>query len=100
MSVTAGVALAVADAVWAEIRSAGQASDEHLSILEALFGKNMVRACKILDEGGVRRVTGAPSGRSLFLCKHQLAARLAEAVSKHQDIEVTDEELAHMLAKL
>ncbi|BAF22079.1 Os07g0593200, partial [Oryza sativa Japonica Group] len=104
--------------------------------LEALFGKNMVRACKILDEGGVRRVTGAPSGRSLFLvmgesrrkeeyicfpehlctcysffydivgrgeqlcCKHQLAARLAEAVSKHQDIEVTDEELAHMLAKL
>lgn len=35
--------------------------------LEALFGKNMVRACKILDEGGVRRVTGAPSGRSLFL---------------------------------
>jgi predicted nucleic acid-binding Zn finger protein len=33
-------------------------------------------------------------------CKHQLAARLAEAVSKHQDIEVTDEELAHMLAKL
>ncbi|XP_052162710.1 uncharacterized protein LOC127779839 [Oryza glaberrima] len=136
MSVTAGVALAVADAVWAEIRSAGQASDEHLSILEALFGKNMVRACKILDEGGVRRVTGAPSGRSLFLvmgesrrkeeyicfpehlctcysffydivgrgeqlcCKHQLAARLAEAISKHQDIEVTDEELAHMLAKL
>uniref|UniRef100_I1QBV7 SWIM-type domain-containing protein n=1 Tax=Oryza glaberrima TaxID=4538 RepID=I1QBV7_ORYGL len=33
-------------------------------------------------------------------CKHQLAARLAEAISKHQDIEVTDEELAHMLAKL
>uniref|UniRef100_A0A0E0LMX4 SWIM-type domain-containing protein n=1 Tax=Oryza punctata TaxID=4537 RepID=A0A0E0LMX4_ORYPU len=33
-------------------------------------------------------------------CKHQLAARLAEAVSKLQDIEVTDEELAHMLAKL
>ncbi|XP_006658762.1 zinc finger SWIM domain-containing protein 7 [Oryza brachyantha] len=136
MSVTAGVAVAVADAVWAEITSAGQASDEHLSILEALFGKNMVRACKILDEGGVRRVSGAPSGRSLFLvmgeskrkeeyicfpehlctcysffydivgrgeqlcCKHQLAARLAEAVSKHQEIEVTDEELAHMLAKL
>jgi hypothetical protein len=35
--------------------------------LEHLFGKNMLRACKILDEGGVRRVTGAPSGRSLFL---------------------------------
>lgn len=35
--------------------------------LDHLFGKNMLRACKILDEGGVRRVTGAPSGRSLFL---------------------------------
>ncbi|KAG8079902.1 hypothetical protein GUJ93_ZPchr0007g5933 [Zizania palustris] len=124
MSVTEGVALAVADAVWSEIRSAGHASDEHLSILETLFGKNMLRACKILDEGGVRRVTGAPSGRSVFLvvgeskrkeeyicfpehlctcysffydivgrgqqlcCKHQLAARLAEAVSKHQEIEI------------
>ena len=27
----------------------------------------MLRACKIVDERGVRRVTGAPSGRSLFL---------------------------------
>lgn len=35
-----------------------------------------------------------------FQCKHQLAARLAEAVGKHQEMEVTDEELAHMLAKL
>ncbi|TVU38131.1 hypothetical protein EJB05_11485, partial [Eragrostis curvula] len=118
------------------IKSAGSASDEHLSILETLFGKNMLRACKIVDERGVRRVTGAPSGRSLFLvmgesrrkeeylcfpehlctcysffydivgrgeqlcCKHQLAARLAEAVGEHQEMEVTDEELAHMLVKL
>ncbi|XBJ00147.1 hypothetical protein VPH35_020094 [Triticum aestivum] len=67
MSVAAGVALAVADAVWAQIKAAGHATDEHLSILDHLFGKNMLRACKILDEGGVRRVTGAPSGRSLFL---------------------------------
>uniref|UniRef100_A0ACD5YWJ0 Uncharacterized protein n=1 Tax=Avena sativa TaxID=4498 RepID=A0ACD5YWJ0_AVESA len=67
MSVAAGVALAVADAVWDHIKAAGHATDEHLSILEHLFGKNMLRACKILDEGGVRRVTGAPSGRSLFL---------------------------------
>uniref|UniRef100_A0ACD5ULR0 Uncharacterized protein n=1 Tax=Avena sativa TaxID=4498 RepID=A0ACD5ULR0_AVESA len=136
MSVDAGVALAVADAVWEQIKAAGHATDEHLSILEHLFGKNMLRACKILDEGGVRRVTGAPSGRLLFLvmgeskrkeeyicfpehlctcysffydivgrgeqlcCKHQLAARLAEAVGQHQEMEVTDEELAHMLAKL
>jgi hypothetical protein len=33
-------------------------------------------------------------------CKHQLAARLAEAVGEHQEIEVKDEELADMLAKL
>jgi hypothetical protein len=38
-----------------------------LRSLETLFGKNMLRACKIVDERGVRRVTGAPSGRSLFL---------------------------------
>ncbi|KAF8664318.1 hypothetical protein HU200_054868 [Digitaria exilis] len=138
---TTSISLAVAEAVWAEIKSSGCASDEHLSILETLFGKNMLRACKIVDERGVRRVTGAPSGRSLFLvagfrvmgeskrkeeylcfpehlctcysffydivargeqlcCKHQLAARLAEAVGEHQDMEVTDEELAHMLSKL
>ncbi|KAL6855952.1 hypothetical protein ACP4OV_018754 [Aristida adscensionis] len=136
MLAATGVSLAVADAVWAEIRSAGRPSDEHLSILETLFGKNMLRACKIVDARGVRRVTGAPSGRSLFLvtgeskrkeeylcfpehlctcysffydivgrgeqlcCKHQLAARLAEAVGEQQEIEVSDEELAHMLAKL
>jgi hypothetical protein len=35
-----------------------------------------------------------------FQCKHQLAARLAEAVGQHQEMEVTDEDLAHMLAKL
>lgn len=38
-----------------------------LRSLETLFGKNMLRACKIVDERGVRRVTGAPRGRSLFL---------------------------------
>ncbi|NP_001144742.2 uncharacterized protein LOC100277790 [Zea mays] len=136
MPAATSVSLAVADAVWAEIRSAGRASDEHLSILETLFGKNMLRACKIVDERGVRRVTGAPSGRSVFLvmgeskrkeeylcfpehlctcysffydvvgrgeqlsCKHQLAARLAEAVGEHQEVEVKDEELANMLVIL
>jgi hypothetical protein len=32
MSAATSVSLAVADAVWAEIKSAGQASDEHLSM--------------------------------------------------------------------
>jgi hypothetical protein len=33
-------------------------------------------------------------------CKHQLAARLAEAVGEHQEVEVKDEELANMLVNL
>jgi hypothetical protein len=108
MLAATGVSLAVADAVWAEIKSGGRASDDHLSMwvkpnsspatvppaslraassgdarlalsslwralsprsLETLFGKNMLRACKIVDEHGVRRVIGAPSGRSLFLVR-------------------------------
>jgi hypothetical protein len=32
MSVATGVALAVADAVWEQIKAAGHASDEHLSM--------------------------------------------------------------------
>jgi hypothetical protein len=32
MSFTAGVALSVADAVWAQIKAAGHATDEHLSM--------------------------------------------------------------------
>jgi hypothetical protein len=32
MPAATSVSLAVADAVWAEIRSAGRASDEHLSM--------------------------------------------------------------------
>jgi len=32
MSATTSISLAVADAVWEEIKSAGRASDEHLSM--------------------------------------------------------------------
>ncbi|XP_020101285.1 zinc finger SWIM domain-containing protein 7 isoform X2 [Ananas comosus] len=104
--------------------------------LHFLFGKNLERAARIVDQGGVRRVSAAPSGRSLFLvvgeskrkeeyicfpehlctcysffydivnrgeqlcCKHQIAARLAEAVGAHREVQLTDEQLALMLSKL
>ncbi|XP_038983424.1 uncharacterized protein LOC103705251 isoform X1 [Phoenix dactylifera] len=155
--------IAVANATWEQIKSSRSVSDDHLSILHFLFGKNLERATRIVDQGGVRRVSGAPSGRSLFLvvgeskrkeeyicfpenhctcysffydivnwgeqlcvcflicftscffflafsvthlspfcseCKHQIAARLAEAVGALTEVEVSDEQLALMLAKL
>ncbi|XP_010936541.1 uncharacterized protein [Elaeis guineensis] len=128
--------IAVANAIWEQIKSSRSVSDDYLSILHFLFGKNMERATRIVDQGGVRRVSGAPSGRSLFLvvgeskrkeeyicfpehhctcysffydivnrgeqlcCKHQIAARLAEAVGALAEVEVSDEQLALMLAKL
>ncbi|KAL6013231.1 hypothetical protein ACLOJK_003723 [Asimina triloba] len=59
-----------------------------LSRLHFLFGKNFERATRIVDQGGVKRVTGNPSGRFLFQCKHQLAARLAAAVGACSEVKV------------
>ncbi|KAF3435523.1 hypothetical protein FNV43_RR22612 [Rhamnella rubrinervis] len=56
----------VADAVWKEIESTGSVSDDQLSILHFLFGKNFERATRIVDQRGVKRVSGQPSGRSVF----------------------------------
>ncbi|KAB1208482.1 Zinc finger SWIM domain-containing protein 7 [Morella rubra] len=36
------------------------------SSLHFLFGKNFERATKIVDQRGVKRITGEPSGRSVF----------------------------------
>ncbi|KAJ8478637.1 hypothetical protein OPV22_022364 [Ensete ventricosum] len=130
------VSITVADAVWEQIKSSRSASDDHLSILHFLFGRNLERATRIVDQGGVRKVSAAPSGRSFFLvvgeskrkeeyicfpehhctcysffydvvnrgehlcCKHQIAARLAEAVGEVVEVEVSDEQLATMLSKL
>ncbi|CAA6657471.1 unnamed protein product [Spirodela intermedia] len=115
---------------------AGTVSDDHLSILHFLFGKNFERATRIVDQGGVRKLCGTPSGRSLFLvigesrrkeeyicvpencctcysffydivsrgeelcCKHQLAARLAEAAGAHSEVTVSDERLALLLSSI
>ncbi|XP_008236417.1 PREDICTED: zinc finger SWIM domain-containing protein 7 [Prunus mume] len=56
----------VAEAVWKAIESTGSVTDDQLSILHFLFGKNLERATRIVDQRGVKRVLGEPSGRSIF----------------------------------
>ncbi|KAM5549537.1 hypothetical protein ABKV19_000789 [Rosa sericea] len=56
----------VAEAVWKAIESAGSVTDEQLSMLHFLYGKNLERATRIVDQRGVKRIFGEPSGRSIF----------------------------------
>ncbi|KAH0776697.1 hypothetical protein KY290_008108 [Solanum tuberosum] len=56
----------VAEKVWNDIESTHSVSDEQLSILHFLFGKNLERAMTIVDQRGVKRMLGHPSGRSIF----------------------------------
>ncbi|KAH7301760.1 hypothetical protein KP509_23G041100 [Ceratopteris richardii] len=108
-------------------------SDEQLSMLHFLYGKNLERAMRILDQNGVYRIVGEPSKRVVFQvvgesknsekylcfpkhfcschsfffdvvgrgeqlsCKHQLAARIAEALEIRQHMVVPDEKLAILL---
>ncbi|KAG5526360.1 hypothetical protein RHGRI_032592 [Rhododendron griersonianum] len=75
-------------------------SDDQLSILHFLFAKNFERATRIVDQRGVKRISGEPSGRSIFQCKHQLAARLAASLGACVDVKVSDKQLALLLSKL
>ncbi|XP_010530720.1 PREDICTED: zinc finger SWIM domain-containing protein 7 isoform X2 [Tarenaya hassleriana] len=59
-------ALLVADAVWSTIESTCSVTDDQLSILHFLFGKNLEKATRIVDKRGVKRISGEPSGRSIF----------------------------------
>ncbi|KAJ9561126.1 hypothetical protein OSB04_006286 [Centaurea solstitialis] len=104
--------------------------------LHTLFGKNLERATRIVDQKGVKRISGETSGRFIFqiigesrrkeeylcfpehycgcysffydivnrgehlYCKHQLAARLAVSLGTCDDVKVSDEQLAQLLAKL
>uniref|UniRef100_A0A2P2KBM5 Uncharacterized protein n=1 Tax=Rhizophora mucronata TaxID=61149 RepID=A0A2P2KBM5_RHIMU len=61
-----GASNLVADTVWKSIESTCSVTEDQLSILHFLFGKNFERATRILDQKGVRRITGEPSGRSIF----------------------------------
>nr|GEW44401.1 probable E3 ubiquitin-protein ligase RHY1A [Tanacetum cinerariifolium] len=49
-----------------EIESAHSVTDDHLSILHMLFGKNLERATRIVDQRGVKKISGQPSQRSIF----------------------------------
>ncbi|XP_023526305.1 zinc finger SWIM domain-containing protein 7 isoform X2 [Cucurbita pepo subsp. pepo] len=55
-----------AEAVWKQIESTRSVTDDQLSILHFLFGKNFERATRIVDQSGVKRISGDPSGRSIF----------------------------------
>ncbi|GMN37843.1 hypothetical protein TIFTF001_007158 [Ficus carica] len=41
-------------------------TDDQLSILIFLFGKNFERAIRIVDQKGVKKISAEPSGRSIF----------------------------------
>ncbi|KAH6767073.1 zinc finger SWIM domain protein [Perilla frutescens var. hirtella] len=56
----------VADTIWQKIESTHSVTDDQLSILHFIFGKNFERATRIFDQGGVKRISGEPSGRSIF----------------------------------
>ncbi|XP_073142490.1 uncharacterized protein [Henckelia pumila] len=56
----------VAESVWKDIDSNRAVTDDQLAILHFLFGKNFERATKIVDQRGVKRISGEPSGRSVF----------------------------------
>ncbi|KAG0479286.1 hypothetical protein HPP92_009985 [Vanilla planifolia] len=58
--------VAVAESVWRQIRLSRSVSDDHLAILHFLFGKNLERATTIVDQSGIGRVFGKPSGRVVF----------------------------------
>ncbi|KAG7030956.1 Zinc finger SWIM domain-containing protein 7 [Cucurbita argyrosperma subsp. argyrosperma] len=55
-----------AEAVWKQIESTRSVTDDQLSILHFLFGKNFERATRIVDQSGVKKISGEPSGRSVF----------------------------------
>ncbi|KAI3753062.1 hypothetical protein L2E82_25107 [Cichorium intybus] len=58
--------LLVAETIWTEIQSTRSVTDDQLSILHILFGKNLERASRIVDQRGVKKISGEPSGRSIF----------------------------------
>ncbi|EPS71109.1 hypothetical protein M569_03649, partial [Genlisea aurea] len=58
--------LLVAESVWEAIESAQTVTEDQLSILHFIFGRHLEKAAKIVDSNGVKRISGKPSGRSIF----------------------------------
>ncbi|RHN65462.1 putative Zinc finger, SWIM-type [Medicago truncatula] len=56
----------VADQVWKQIESTQTVNDDQLYILHFLFGKNFEGATRIVDQRGVKKISGDPSGRFIF----------------------------------
>ncbi|KAK8562841.1 hypothetical protein V6N12_010907 [Hibiscus sabdariffa] len=56
----------VAESVWKTIESTHSVNEEQLSVLHFLFGKNFERATRIVDQRGVKKIIGEPSGRSIL----------------------------------
>eukprot|EP00897_Mesotaenium_endlicherianum_P006574 jgi/Mesen1/5945/ME000301S05080 len=65
--------------------------------LKLFFDKNLERALEILDIGGVLKLSAEPSGRAVFKCKHQLAARLSQVLQCCPEVKVSDATLAKFL---
>ncbi|XP_057548733.1 uncharacterized protein LOC130827125 isoform X3 [Amaranthus tricolor] len=56
----------VAEAIWKGIESTRSVTDDQLGVLHFLFGRNFERATRIVDQRGVKRLYGVPSGRTIF----------------------------------
>ncbi|CAN1786668.1 Zinc finger SWIM domain-containing protein 7 [Linum perenne] len=56
----------VADTVWKTIEKYWSRAEWVFCRLHFLFGKNLERATRIVDQKGVKRISGEPSGRSIF----------------------------------
>ncbi|XP_044481381.1 uncharacterized protein LOC123207957 isoform X2 [Mangifera indica] len=56
----------VAETVWKSVESTRSVSEDQLSILFFLFGKNLEKATRIVDQRGVKKISGEPSGRFIF----------------------------------
>ncbi|XP_057453873.1 uncharacterized protein LOC130745566 [Lotus japonicus] len=56
----------VAETIWKEIESTRTVSDDQFWTLHFLFGKNFEGATRIVDQRGVKRISGHPSGRFIF----------------------------------
>ena len=132
-------AMAIADAIFDEIRASGtetrapELTDRHLEVLAVVFRENhLANALELVQTGRVKRLVAERSGRSCFqvqgksareeylvhprhycscrafqwdvvsrgdqlICKHQLAARIAQATGAYPVVSVTDLLMAQLL---
>ncbi|XP_034678698.1 zinc finger SWIM domain-containing protein 7 isoform X3 [Vitis riparia] len=102
-----GASSLVAETVWKEIESTHSVTDDQISILHFLFGKNFERATRIVDQRGVKRIVGESSGRWIFQVVGEsrkkeeyfcFAEHYCACYSFFYDIVNRGEQLCHQLA--